>query len=83
MSDDDTARRARAERLRRQIAEIKSGVDEKAPATEDTASAEVESESADQQPPIRGKKEKPRDFIQRRMRELNQQPKPDSSKDEC
>ncbi len=57
-NDEDAARKARADRLRNQIDKMKTP-------------AELEQTVSQQKPG--GKRESPREFIQRRMREIEEQ----------
>lgn len=72
-NDDEAARRARADGLRQRIAAIKSGAKprEVAGDSETSQTAGDEEETA----PLG---ESPREFVQRKMRELDRDPPPDS-----
>jgi hypothetical protein len=68
--DDDAARRARAEGLRQRIATLKSGQTAPAIAADDSNSAAVngKQKTDDETTPS---DESPREFVHRRMRELD------------
>lgn len=69
-NDDEAARRAKAEALRQRIARLKSGQKQSESAADDSEAANTGSEHKrdDEAAPLG---ESPREFVQRKMRELD------------
>lgn len=79
--DDDAARRARAEGLRQRIAALKSGQATPAIAADDSKSSAVDSNQKADDETIPSN-ESPREFVHRRMRELDRDHGKDNLSDE-
>jgi hypothetical protein len=82
MVDDADARRQRAERLRKQIAEVtgKKPAEKQRPQVSDASGPDLPKDTSDETKPV--SPPSPREFIERRMRELDEAEKRDNGADD-